>query len=398
MKFKNIIKKKSSTETTKYRSNKCLNCGHPLQLSDLFCSYCSQKNSTQKLTIKLFFEEFLSTIFSYDSRFQKTLSALIFKPGKITKDYVSGKRKTYANPFRFYLSVSIIFFIIWGAINRLDEWDFTNKGDFISYNLGKENVKKIINDSTFIKNNIVKLDSMVAKESGKPFSIDSIKSENINQKISIDSVLKQQIQKDSVKESYKNLYIKEDSLNKLGFFKNFGYRFILYQKFNKETKIKRSKTALDSLKHNKTRYHKWLYKKASATNDMDQIGPLIAYFVKQLPFIIFFFLPIFAVFVWFFYIRRNFSYTDHLIFLFHTQTMFFVLFGVGIILDKILSTDMVTSIMSLLFLLYLYKAMRTFYRQGRLKTIVKFFILNTIFFILAMVGAVFSFAVSFATY
>jgi len=120
--------------------------------------------------------------------------------------------------------------------------------------------------------------------------------------------------------------------------------------------------------------------------------------MKQVPVIIFFFLPIFALFVKLLYIRRNFTYIDHLIFLFHTQTMFFVLFGIGIIIDTIFDINYATTILIFLFLFYLYKALRKFYNQGRFKTIVKFFILNSIFFILAFVGAIFAFAISFATY
>ncbi|WP_232224052.1 DUF3667 domain-containing protein [Gillisia sp. CAL575] len=59
-----------------------------------------------------FFLEFFAGIFSYDSRMRRTLSTLIFRPGKITKDYVNGMRTQYANPFRFFLSISIIFFIV----------------------------------------------------------------------------------------------------------------------------------------------------------------------------------------------------------------------------------------------------------------------------------------------
>jgi len=50
--------------------------------------------------------------------------------------------------------------------------------------------------------------------------------------------------------------------------------------------------------------------------------------------------------------------------------------------------DWFTWIFLTVFLLYLYKAMRNFYEQGRFKTIVKFILLNTSFFILAAIGGV----------
>ena len=92
----------------KYRGTKCLNCFQPLDRSEKFCHNCEQLNSTKKLAFNDFFNEF----FADDSRLYRTLSSLLFNPGKISKDYIEGKRQRYANPYRFYLTASIIFFII----------------------------------------------------------------------------------------------------------------------------------------------------------------------------------------------------------------------------------------------------------------------------------------------
>ena len=46
----------------------------------------------------------------------------MIKPGKVSKDYISGKRSRYSNPFRFYLSVSIFFFIIIGLTKKYNEF------------------------------------------------------------------------------------------------------------------------------------------------------------------------------------------------------------------------------------------------------------------------------------
>ncbi|MEP5636118.1 MAG: hypothetical protein ABJL43_11065, partial [Maribacter dokdonensis] len=61
----------------KYRGVDCLNCGHPLELSDKYCPNCSQANSTKRLTILDFFEEFLANYVSYDSKLWRTLAALL---------------------------------------------------------------------------------------------------------------------------------------------------------------------------------------------------------------------------------------------------------------------------------------------------------------------------------
>ena len=47
-------------------------------------------------------------------------------PGKISLDFIEGKRKTYANPFRLLLSLAIIYFLMIsfsGDFERLDrQW------------------------------------------------------------------------------------------------------------------------------------------------------------------------------------------------------------------------------------------------------------------------------------
>ena len=82
----------------KYRGTECLNCGHPLDVSDRFCPNCSQANSIKKPSLADFIIEFFSSLISYDSKLLNTLGALLLRPGKITRDYINGKRVRYTNP------------------------------------------------------------------------------------------------------------------------------------------------------------------------------------------------------------------------------------------------------------------------------------------------------------
>ncbi|MEX0362086.1 MAG: hypothetical protein AB3N10_13985, partial [Allomuricauda sp.] len=105
--------------------------------------------------------------------------------------------------------------------------------------------------------------------------------------------------------------------------------------------------------------------------------------MSKLPFVIFFFLPVFTVFIWVVYIRKKYTYTDHLIFSFHNQSLLFILLILSLIIDTIFNTAS-AGIFLLIFGFYLYKAMRRFYGQGRIKTIIKYVFLNTIFAFLAL--------------
>ena len=47
-----------------------------------------------------------------DSRFMRTLKPLLFKPGRLTRDYMNGRRFRYAPPMRVYIFSSIVFFLL----------------------------------------------------------------------------------------------------------------------------------------------------------------------------------------------------------------------------------------------------------------------------------------------
>ena len=70
-----------------------------------------------------------ASIISYDSKLRKTLASLIFHPGKISKDYIQGKRLTYTNPFRFLLSLTFIYFIIINFSKDFSELDYIGIND-----------------------------------------------------------------------------------------------------------------------------------------------------------------------------------------------------------------------------------------------------------------------------
>lgn len=350
----------------KYRGEQCLNCEQPLDISDKYCPNCGQLNTKKKLSISDIINEFFASIISYDSRLRNTLGALLFKPGKISKEYISGRRQRYTNPFRFYLSVSFIFFILYGLTTNFDELDstFTTQDSGIGYN----------------------------------YNFSDAVAEDEFQLKDLDSIIKASKAQDSLK-TYKDLYFTEEELDNESFYSSTDKRLELYGQFYEDTQILGSKTALDSLKHTNTWYHRYLYGKSIQISNIGQnISSLISYFINKLPFIIFFYLPVFALFIWLLYIRHPFNYMEHLIFVFHLQSLCFVLYSIALILNIVGVPEVIYSITSLIFLFYLYKALRKFYAQGRFKTIVKFILINFVFLILAGIGVILAFIVSFATY
>lgn len=335
----------------KYRGNECLNCGVPLDLIDKYCHNCGQINTTKKLSFKDFFNEFFASIFSYDSRLRHTIIALLFKPGKISKEFIEGRRVKYANPFRFYLSVSIIFFIITGFLIDFDRMS-----------------------QEFIKDNEV-------TQKGLNFKVKPKKQTTTDQDSS-------KVVSTKIKNKKDVVYYSEQQLDTMTFSNAFDKRMDTYVSYYKRTNEVIPEIALDSLNHKKSWYNTYVYKRSIKTHKIsDNPIELFRFVFNNLTFIIFFFLPIFALSIWFLYLRRSFNYMEHLVFTFHTQTMFFILLGIAFLLNEIVHSGIPLGIALLIFLFYLYKAMRKFYNQKRLKTIVKFLLVNILFFILAGIGS-----------
>ena len=120
-------------------------------------------------------------------------------------------------------------------------------------------------------------------------------------------------------------------------------------------------------------------------------GSFISALISKLPFAVFFFLPVFALFIWLAYIRKKYSYTDHLIFSFHNTALLFILLIISYLIDTVFAVSS-NWIFLTIFSLYLFQAMRKFYSQGIFKTIVKYLLLNAIFFILALFATIILFA------
>ncbi|HET7361247.1 MAG TPA: hypothetical protein VFI78_04865, partial [Salinimicrobium sp.] len=124
----------------------------------------------------------------------------------------------------------------------------------------------------------------------------------------------------------------------------------------------------------------------------------LQYFLSKLPVFIFFYLPLFALFIWLLYVRKNYTYMEHLVFTFFEQAIWFILYALALILDYLFSIEAFSEYMNFLFLVHLLFALKTFYGQKWVKTVIKFILLNIIFITLAGIAVVFSILASFAFY
>lgn len=399
--------KGNSRKAEKYRGPECLNCGHPLELSDRYCSYCSQLNTSKQLALKDFFGEFISSVLTYDSRLRYTIKDLLFKPGTISKNYVKGQRLKYANPFRFFLSVSIIYFLINSLIAT-----FSDTGSpILKLNGDNFSPKTTLNSDNEKAINAV--NETLKKNDLAPIVLDSLL---VNSAMdSLESKLEKRLEKttnDSVKNSSKQIsklekfadswqeYISEEHLDTLGKAKQFLRRFTLYRSFYKQHKIKSPEIALDSLNHENTGINRWIYDKNNSIERIEE-NPFgfLNYLMGKIPFFLFFFAPLFALFFWLIYSKKKNTYMEHLVLIFHLFSFLFLGLLICLIPDTLIGTEFFSAILVLIIgPFYFYKSLRNFYNQSRLTTIFKFVLLNIIFWISSTVGAFIFFAITAAAY
>lgn len=88
---------------------KCLNC--EATLVGTFCHSCGQKMlEPSERTFKHFVFQFFGSAFFLENNFLKNVWTLLTKPGKLSLDFMEGKRKRWMTPFSLFFLINIFYF------------------------------------------------------------------------------------------------------------------------------------------------------------------------------------------------------------------------------------------------------------------------------------------------
>ncbi|MDQ7076915.1 MAG: DUF3667 domain-containing protein [Robiginitomaculum sp.] len=102
----------------------CSNCH--TQLKGRHCHHCGQVADTFHRPVWSLFAEILEGYLGLDGRIWRTIPPLLFRPGKITAQYLKGVRQPYISPIRLFLLSSLIFFVTFAAL--VSNNDLISKG------------------------------------------------------------------------------------------------------------------------------------------------------------------------------------------------------------------------------------------------------------------------------
>ena len=89
---------------------RCRNCG--ADAPGAFCPACGQETTLALPTARQFLKEAAGRYVAFDGRMWRTLAALLFRPGYLTREYLAGRRRRYIRPARLFLVLSLVLFFV----------------------------------------------------------------------------------------------------------------------------------------------------------------------------------------------------------------------------------------------------------------------------------------------
>jgi hypothetical protein len=96
----------------------CLNCG--TDVIGRYCHVCGQENIEPKETFGGLVKHFFYDITHFDGNFFSSAKYLLFKPGYLSAEYVKGRRASYLHPIRMYVFTSAFFFLVFFSMYHLE--------------------------------------------------------------------------------------------------------------------------------------------------------------------------------------------------------------------------------------------------------------------------------------
>lgn len=324
------------------RSEKyCRNCHFPMRDSDEFCSKCGQEYTTGRYKLRHIINDFFTQVFWFDSKLYRTIPPLLFRPGFLTNAYFGGQHVRFFAPLRMFFFLSIIHFgLIAYVVSQNPDGNSFNFGP----NFGKD-LKSKIELQKEIDSSLVQIKNQYPNEDVH-IALDSLR-EDLNF-ISDD---------DSITVSNGSLLSIEN-----------GNRISV-----KEMQTMTAKELMDKYEVrgfvNRLVYRQTI-KFFKSNEGYGQ------FFLKRLSWFSLLMIPIFAIILKCLYVRRKRYLVEHFVFALHYHSFAFILISIIILFRSYIPLDIVPPIAFFVLVAYLYIAMLRFYKQGKLKTFIKFMGLN----------------------
>lgn len=324
----------------------CPNCHSEMAITDKFCASCGQKVQSRIPKLWELITEFFESVLNIDSKIIRTFRA-IFIPGQLTIQYFKGIRKKYYQPFRLFFFVSVLFFTVLGLSGIKETiMGFNQQNDYVELQQKVQTSKKLN-----------ELKPVITPKFGDTVLVsgvfDTIQSE-LN--VSMDTI---NINLGATDGSYN--IASEDILSLSG--------DEIIEKYEIEG------------------FWDQLVAKQFIKTIKDPSG-FTWYMVGNLIWMLIFLMPAVAMMLKLLYIRRKRYFVEHLTFMFHFHSFAFLLATVFILVANYFDKNWIYLVLLIGIPLYLLVGLLRYYKQGFIKTFIKFImlvfsyaLLSTIFFL-----------------
>jgi len=106
------------------QQTRCRNCSFVLgEPRPKFCAACGQDTSPKPPTVGEFIQHLGGNYVAMEGALWRTLALLLFRPGRLTLEYLAGRKRRYVQPVRLYLTISVLTLLLFrfsGAIQFPD--------------------------------------------------------------------------------------------------------------------------------------------------------------------------------------------------------------------------------------------------------------------------------------
>jgi hypothetical protein len=331
----------------------CLNCGTIVQ--GPYCHNCGQENIVPREGFLHMVKHFFYDITHFDSNFFHTVHHLLLRPGFLSKEYSVGRRARYLHPVKMYVFTSAVFFLLFFSILSVEP---------------------------SIKSG---LDTPVSQQDRKAY-IDRL--ERKLKKSPGDTLLIAGLAR--ARDTNVTLTLKDfvDTTSKKLIFNFSGKNYKSRREYDSIQRLLPAKKK-DSWLARRFVYRAIQVNEKYSSNPEEGLRKFLDSALHRLPYLLFISLPLFALILKLVYIRRKqFYFSDHAVFTLHLYIFDFVALMVIIGIDKLRQLthagflDWVITILVLVMIFYLYKAMRNYYGQRRGKTFAKFLLVSFLSFVM----------------
>jgi Protein of unknown function (DUF3667) len=329
----------------------CLNCGATVE--ERFCTRCGQENLEPTETVGHLVRHFFEDLTHFDGKFFVTVKDLIIRPGFLTREYVAGRRMSYLNPIRMYIFISAVFFVVLFAGKEESAARQEDTGH--SVNLYRQGLADSLRS-------VVKTDSLHRSFNGAMAD-------------RLDTTEKVKLHDESV-----NL-----GMNSLG-------KVVIDMTENKYNTVREYDSVQgrlpDTARARDKGFMHWLLrhnvqqKEKHGGRSMMHVEVDVSHDIPKIMFVL---LPLFALYISWFYSRKQYYYVNHAIFTVHYHCFIFLLFLVFLGLGKLIPGDWAQVILSVLSMLlafiYLVAALHGMYRQSFWLSLGKAMVFSLLYFI-----------------